>query len=56
MRIQINLLYSVQRTYNATGSTVQNMGINHGGAYITVAKKFLDCADIIAGFKKMCCK
>ena len=34
-------------------ASVQNMGIDHGGADILVPMEFLDGADVIACFKQM---
>ena len=43
---------SVEGAY-ATGDTlVQDIGVNHGGAYIAVAKKFLNRTYVMVVFRK----
>jgi hypothetical protein len=37
----------IQRTFNCKGSTLKNVGVDHGGLYIFVAEKFLDGADVV---------
>ena len=37
-------------------SLVENMSVNHGCAYVAVAKEFLDGADVVAIFEQVGCK
>lgn len=37
----------LRRARDTTTSPVQNMGVDHGGAYILVAEKLLDCKELI---------
>ena len=39
---------SVQGTQHSAGTAVQYMSVNHGGAYVAVAEKPLNRADVVA--------
>jgi hypothetical protein len=43
----------IERTADATSTTLQHMGIQHRCADIFVSKQFLDRADVIAIFQEM---
>jgi hypothetical protein len=38
---------NVQQTLQSSATAIENMGINHGGADVFVAKQFLNRSDII---------
>lgn len=42
---------SVGRTANAAPTSVQDMGVDHRGAHISVPQQFLDRSDVIAVFQ-----
>jgi hypothetical protein len=48
-----NLLERINGADHAHGAFVQDMGVNHSGLDVGVAKKFLHCADVLAGFQQM---
>ena len=58
MQIRIRHLYraTVQRATHAFAPPIENMGIDHRGFDILVAKKLLNGPDIITVRKKMCSK
>jgi hypothetical protein len=39
-------LQGVKRAADALATAVEHMGVDHGGANVLVAQKFLDCADV----------
>ena len=47
------LLQSIRRTVYTPAASVQHMRIDHRGADITVAKEFLNRADVVPVFEKM---
>ena len=42
---------SVEGAYDTGDTLVQDMGVNHGGAYIAVAKKFLNRTYVMVVFR-----
>ena len=44
---------SVQRAANAEWTAVQNVGVDHRGGNVAMAKKFLDGPDVVTGFEQM---
>lgn len=46
-------LQVVRRTLNALAAPVRDMGIDHRRFDIVMAKKFLDCSDIVATFEQV---
>jgi hypothetical protein len=40
----------IQRAAHRPAAAFQDVGVDHGGAYILVAQEFLHRADVIAGF------
>lgn len=48
-----DLLHKVCRAVHAQGSTVEHMGVDHGGAHILTAQQFLDDTDIVASLQQV---
>ena len=46
----------VHRAPYSHAAFVEHMGVNHGGSYVLVSKELLDCPDVVAILKKMCCE
>jgi hypothetical protein len=44
---------AVEGAANAAGASIQDVGVDHRGADLLVAKQLLDRADIIASFQKV---
>ena len=47
---------AIQRTANATGASIQDMGVDHCGADVLVTEELLDRADVVAGFQQVSCE
>jgi hypothetical protein len=43
----------VQRTADASGTSVEDVGVDHGGADVLVAEQLLDGPDIVAVFEEV---
>ena len=43
----------IHRTEDSSSSTVQHVGVDHGGLYVSMSKQFLNRADIVAVFEQM---
>ncbi len=41
---------------DASGTAVEDVGVDHGCLHILVAEQFLDCADVVTVLKQMCGK
>ena len=48
-----DLLHKVYGAVHAQGSTVEHMGVDHGGAHILMAQQFLDHTDILAALQQV---
>ena len=46
----------IHGAFDAPDSLIQDVGVDHGGSDIAVAKQFLDRSDVVSTFQKMCCK
>ena len=53
MNFDREVLLIVQGTFDRQSAAVENMCIDHGGFDILMTQQFLDCADIVAGFKQV---
>lgn len=49
----LSCLHPVQGAYHATGTPVQDVGVNHRGAHVAVAQKLLYGADVVAGLQQV---
>ena len=49
----LRLRPSVERAAHAHGTTVEDVGVNHGGADVAVAEELLDRADVVAGLEQV---
>ena len=46
-------LHNVGWTHNSESAAVENVGIDHGGADMSVNEQFLDDANVIAAFEEL---
>jgi hypothetical protein len=44
---------AVEGAFDAEAAAVEDVGVDHGGGDVAVAKEFLDGADVVAGFEKV---
>jgi hypothetical protein len=54
--MRISSRWLVEGATDGEGAAVQNVGVDHGRGDVVVAEKFLDGADVVAGFEQVGCK
>lgn len=52
-RTTIVISNSIQRAYDSSGTSIEHMGVDHGGSDISMAKQLLHCPDVVSALKKM---
>jgi len=50
------LVLEFRRAPDSHTAPVQHMGIDHGGSYVLVPEELLDCSNVIAVLKQVCCE
>ncbi len=48
------IIDSVERAAHTPAATVENVGVDHGGAHVPMSQEFLDRADVLPALQQMC--